>query len=1502
MSGWFHRKKLKRAYKKTQKMKFRHQLSLIFVVGILIMAFVTSIAVSNISSQIVREREIQQGLQITSSLAKQSELALLYQSEESAAALVDQILNFPGVKTVIVATDAGVLLKAGGDVVEEPQVYFPQSGQMVHEDESYWVFSAPVIAGTPESHIWTETDEQKSREILGYITIKMGKDTVILMEKSILNWNLTISITVAVVLLLLLLAVSRRLTNPIERLSAVMKQAEDGDSTIRAEVGGPVDITEMQHAFNSMMRVLETKQRELMHAMSTALESARVKGEFAANVTHELRTPMNAVLGMLELLMNMGLTPKQIEYVETAKSSGENLLELIGDVLNFSENNSVGISIVKEDCYIRELLDDVTDLLANQALKKKLDFGYLLDNDVPRVIQSDPSRLRQVLINLVGNAIKFTDLGEVSIHVYVVTPEFKLEAPMTAEEVLIRFEVKDCGIGISESDQQRIFEAFTQADSSSTKQYEGTGLGLAITQQIVDLMNGDITVSSELGVGSSFCVTIATPKENHEESDSIISVLTGMNAVLVDDSDIVRRFGEQQLVNLGATCTVFEKGIEAVEYLRSCSISGQAVNILIVDEDMPGLAGVDLLNITKEETALKDTLILLLCNPWVPDGLRAISSEIRLNKPLKIKELRAVLGKPALRGEGSKPTVPSSTIQQIYSSPRRILVVDDNRPNQKVAVGMLERMGCFCEVAETGKEAIEAIIRQRFDAILMDCYMPVINGYEATRQIRMYEGADDSTIDAVPIIAMTANNSQAEVDRCLEAGMNDFLSKPLRVDALTSALIKWVPKNLPLQIGSEQQKSTALTTDIFGIDVAGPNYDLGIVQDLKSSIGEIVISMMEAFNEDTPVYLASLKTAVAEGCARQVRELAHTIKGSASNFGAQQVVGFSRLLEDKGLHEDLSDAVALYEELHQAFIRLRKSLEEYIINQSSSSETAVINRSSPEYRLLIVEDDRSMRLALKNFFRTEDYKIEEAGNGMQAISMCQRNMPDLVLMDAMMPEVDGFTACERIRSLPGGAETPILMITASEDEDSVIKAFSAGATDFIPKPIHFAVLKQRVYRLIQANIVEQHVKKLAYHDSLTGLPNRASLMQQMRVMVNRAKIEDKKIAILFLDLDRFKLINDTLGHDAGDLLLKAVSDRIRRCVRNQDFIARLGGDEFTIILEGLIDKDIVSKIAVKICDAIGQPFAFLQQRMFVTASIGISMYPDDGDDISALMKHADSAMFKAKENRNDYCFYEQGMEDEIAHRMELERELRHAVREGQLILFYQPQIDLISGKVIAAEALVRWQHPEHGLVPPDTFIPLAEESGLINEISDWVLEDACRQLKLWNDSGYQLKVAVNMSSKDLQSEGFSEKLFNVIERYNIDPKTLELEITEGTLMKNPEIIEDELNAMRRLGVTLAIDDFGSGFSSLNYLKRLPVDILKIDRMFIRDLGKDDNDLAIVAGIVALAKNLGLSTVAEGVETAEQFQLLQDLGCDTCQGYYFSKPIPALEFEKQYLAK
>ena len=565
-------------------------------------------------------------------------------------------------------------------------------------------------------------------------------------------------------------------------------------------------------------------------------------------------------------------------------------------------------------------------------------------------------------------------------------------------------------------------------------------------------------------------------------------------------------------------------------------------------------------------------------------------------------------------------------------------------------------------------------------------------------------------------------------------------------------------------------------------------------------------------------------------------------------------------------------------------------------------DDAVFGDQEQSYIILVVDDDRSIHLSLVNAFRLENYQLEEAHDGMQAIEICTHRMPDLILMDAIMPQMNGFDACQRIRELPNGTDIPVLMITGLEDEGSIFKAFSSGATDYISKPFNFSVMKQRVAWLIKVNRAEKHIKHLAYHDPLTSLPNRANLMQYIQLVVSHAVAKNEKFAVLFLDLDRFKMINDTMGHDAGDLLLKAVSDRIRYCVREQDFIARFGGDEFTIVLEKIQSADTAAKVAAKICHSLSQPFVFMQKKMFVTTSIGISIFPDNGSDVSSLIKHADLAMFKAKEKRNYFFFYETGMEAEIADRLEMELELRQAIERGELELYYQPKIDFRTGDLVGAEALGRWNHPTDGILGPNVFIPLAEESGLINQLSDWVLEQGTNQLRSWLSKDYKLILALNLSVKDLMAEELHSKLEALMRRHSLPKNVLELEITETTLMSHPELISAELVKIKSMGVSIAIDDFGSGYSSLNYLKRLPVDVLKIDRSFIQDIETGPSDSAIVSGIVGLAQSLGMKTVAEGVETDVQREILGKLGCDSFQGYLVAKPLPAGDFEEQFLHK
>lgn len=1444
------------------RLKFRRQLSVIFIVGILVLTLITSFVVSNVSTSIITKQQIQQGLQVTESLANQTELALLYQSAETAKDVAENAIDFPEVKGIKIQTEKQEeLFQLGLKAPElERENRLESSPVLVAESGDFWLFSAPVMSTQEYDNQLNILPDDQESFLLGHISVLVGKDTQALMQRGILQSNLIISIGLSSILLVLLLIISRRVTKPIEHLSATMKRAQKGDSLIRADIEGPVDITDMQSSFNSMMEVLERRQRELHEAMQSALQSAKVKGEFAANVTHELRTPMNAVLGMLDLLLTMGLNPKQQEYVETAKASGHSLLTLIDEVLNFSEADAGKLNIINQECMLDKTLDDVIGLLGSEALKKQLDIGYVVDADVPKCFSADSSRLGQVLINLLGNAIKFTDSGEVSVRVSLA------DSVRGRSDSELVFRVKDTGIGIDAEDQKRIFEAFTQVDASATKEYQGTGLGLAIARQLVELMGGHLSVDSELGKGSEFRFTLPIVALEQPVSEPMDRQISQLRILLVSKSSVVREFAETNISALGPKVWAVNSGLEAFKVVRE-SASDQYFDVLFIDEDMVDIRLEDFIRIIKGEPQFRNNLSAVMVNPWAAESSSDLDELIHINKPLRSDSFVGLL--LASFGKNVPATQAKPVPAVRHQGSTKVLVVDDNRANQLVAVAMLDKLGCMSEVADNGREGVEQVSRGNFDLVLMDCYMPVLSGYDATRQIRTFEA---DAAGSLPIIAMTANNSTLEYNRCKEAGMNDFLPKPLSLMALQKQLEKWTnfaQANSVSTIAEISQPESEDNLDLTAVAepkehyASGATYDRKVMDGLKEAVGDAVGSLIEAFQEDMLVYIDNLHTAIKASDAVQIRQIAHTIKGSASNFGAVALVKCSKELEDRAALGNIENAEVFAEQISAAFEALSPDLQHEIPVVGSS--VAVLDDSQEQHhRILVVDDDRSIRLLLVNAFRREDYEIEQAADGMQAIEICRRHMPDLILMDAVMPEMDGFDACQAIRDIPNGADIPVLMITGLEDEGSIVRAFSSGATDYISKPINFSVMKQRVARLIKANKAEKHVKRLAYHDPLTNLPNRANLMQHLRLVVDQAGVENCKFAILFLDLDRFKMINDTMGHDVGDSLLKAVSDRIRNCVRSQDFIARLGGDEFTIVLEKIQSAKTAAKVAEKICHSLGQPFVFMRKKMFVTTSIGISIFPDNGGDVIDLIKHADSAMFKAKEKRNHYCFYQTGMEAEIADRLEMERELRQAIERDELVLYYQPKIDFKSGALIGAEALVRWEHATEGTIGPNVFIPLAEESGLINRLSDWVLEKGAKQLKTWIGKGYKLTLALNLSVKDLLAEELHIQLENLMLRNELPKNVLELEITESTLMNHPELMSTELVKIKELGISVAIDDFGSGYSSLNYLKRLPVDVLKIDRSFIQDIETDPSDSGIVASIITMANTLNMTTVAEGV--------------------------------------
>lgn len=432
---------------------------------------------------------------------------------------------------------------------------------------------------------------------------------------------------------------------------------------------------------------------------------------------------------------------------------------------------------------------------------------------------------------------------------------------------------------------------------------------------------------------------------------------------------------------------------------------------------------------------------------------------------------------------------------------------------------------------------------------------------------------------------------------------------------------------------------------------------------------------------------------------------------------------------------------------------------------------------------------------------------------------------------------------------------------------------------------------------------EWQMNHMAHHDELTGLPNRRLFEQQLVKAISDQQQDGQSAAVLFLDIDRFKLVNDSQGHDVGDLLLRSVADRLSEAVKHAGIVARLGGDEFSVLLTGGVTREEAQAIAARINRELDIPFSLRGKDVHITASIGIALFPEDGDSLVSLMKNADTAMYSAKENgKNTYNFYDLSMNDSLFERVQLENELRKALDRGEFFLVYQPQVELASGKVVGVEALIRWQHSSKGLISPAEFIPLAEETGMIVAIGEWALRTACTLARRWSQTEVgPLRMSVNLSSRQFVSPDFAESVERVVRETGMPPELLDLEITESMTMDVSRSIET-LRQLKTLGVSISIDDFGTGYSSLSYLKSFPVDRLKIDQSFVRQMHSETKDRSIVATIISLAHNLNLQVVAEGVETASQSEFLAQQGCDEMQGYYISKPLKAFDVEEFIIRK
>lgn len=521
--------------------------------------------------------------------------------------------------------------------------------------------------------------------------------------------------------------------------------------------------------------------------------------------------------------------------------------------------------------------------------------------------------------------------------------------------------------------------------------------------------------------------------------------------------------------------------------------------------------------------------------------------------------------------------------------------------------------------------------------------------------------------------------------------------------------------------------------------------------------------------------------------------------------------------------------------------------------------------------------------------------INHVSSVEDAIGRVAEDVPACILLDLSLPDAQGLGTLERVRD--AHPSVPIVVLTGTDDEAQAVQAVQEGAQDYLIKgQVDGHLLGRAIRYAIERKFAEVQLSHQALHDPLTGLANRALLMERLAQALARTERRPSSVAVLFLDIDRFKTINDNFGHEVGDSVLACIGDRLRKALRPEDMASRFGGDEFVVLCEDLEDDRHVVTIAERIGRSISEPISLEAGEVVVTTSIGIAAARGIGDRPEVLLRDADAAVYRAKERGRDrFEFFDQRMRARLLRRSRRESELRHAIDAGELRLYYQPLVVVDDLRVGRVEALVRWEHPRLGLLLPREFIPVAEETGFIVDLGSWVLREACCQTVRWEHASpdqRSISIAVNVSPRQLDHPDFEDTVWQVLEETGVEPKNLWFEITETAFMDPARPVLEMLGRLRERGIHLAIDDFGTGFSSLSHLRQFRIDELKVDQTFVQGLESDAEDSSIVAAVVNLAHNLGLSAVAEGVETAEQSRRVQLVGCDLAQGFYFAAPEPA----------
>jgi diguanylate cyclase (GGDEF)-like protein/PAS domain S-box-containing protein len=825
--------------------------------------------------------------------------------------------------------------------------------------------------------------------------------------------------------------------------------------------------------------------------------------------------------------------------------------------------------------------------------------------------------------------------------------------------------------------------------------------------------------------------------------------------------------------------------------------------------------------------------------------------------------------------------------------PIEVLLIEDNPGDVRLTEEAFvnAKMSICLHVAMTGDDGLAFLRREgmhadapRPDIVLLDLNLPGLSGREVLAAIK-----GSGLLKSIPTIILTESEAENDIVRSYQLQANGFLRKPVRFEAFAALMKGQIAAAEAVRLARNALRHILLIEDNRGDarllremlnEEVAKGIELTHANSMKDAEEKLATKSFDAI-------LLDLGLPDAEGLGAVRR--AHA---AAPQVPVVVLTG----LDDEGL----------------ALRALQEGAEDYLMKGQIDARGLV----------------RALRYAVERKTMEEALSVEQDRaqvtlNSIGDAVICTDVNGNITFMNVIAGKMTGWP----VEEAAGRAMSEVFRILDSETRaataDPMERALRQDRTVHLPAnslllrrdgveiPVEDSVapIHDREGRAIGAVIVFRDVSMAkamavqmahsAQHDYLTGLPNRMLLNDRIDQAITLAPRHKRQVAVLFLDLDGFKHINDSLGHPIGDQVLQSIATRLVGCVRSSDTVSRQGGDEFVILLSESAQWENAAIIARKILHAVAEPHVIGSHALHITTSIGVSVFPDDGADAETLIKNADTAMYKAKENgRQNVQFFKTEMNVRAVERQYLEEGLRAALERGEFVLFYQPTVDLETGSFIGAEALIRWKHPTRGLLPPLDFIPIAEDSGLILPIGRWVVREACAQARRWIEAGLPFSMmAVNVSAREFQNAGFLRNFLAIVRESGLDPGVIVVELTESVLMKSPEATSETLKSLRDMGIRVAVDDFGTGYSSLSYLRKFPIDSLKIDQSFVRQLGAEGEDSAIVTAVINMARSLKLQVVAEGVETVRELEFLREHDCDQAQGYYFSRPVPADEFAR-----